>query len=101
MRPRGGESQRVWHMRQSAIGIILGVALVVSDTSADAGSAFDAVASVSSCATGSAEVVTDLDDGEELTQDMMNNASIIYQIGVALGVPQYGAIIAIATAKPD
>jgi cell wall-associated NlpC family hydrolase len=82
----------------SPFGIILGVALVVSGTSADAGSAFAAVASVTSCATGSAEVGTDLGDGEKLTQDMMNNASIIYQVGVGLGVPQYGEIIAIATA---
>lgn len=82
----------------SPFGIILGVALVVSGTSADAGSAFAAVASVTSCATGSAEVGANLGDGEKLTQDMMNNASIIYQVGAGLGVPQYGEIVAIATA---
>jgi len=85
----------------SPLGIILGVVLVVSGTSADAGSAFAAVASVTSCATGSAEVGADLGDGEKLTQDMMNNASIIYQVGVGLGVPQYGEIIAIATAVQE
>lgn len=82
----------------SPFGIILGAALVVSGTSADAGSAFAAVAAVTSCTTGSAEVGTDLGDGEKLTQDMMNNAQIIYQVGTGLGVPQYGEIIAIATA---
>lgn len=82
----------------SPFGIILGVALVVSGTSADAGSAFAAVASVTSCSTGSAEVGADMGDGETLTQDMMNNAEIIYQTGVGLGVPQYGEIIAVATA---
>ncbi|HTJ67910.1 MAG TPA: C40 family peptidase [Actinospica sp.] len=82
----------------SPFGIILGVALVVSGTSADAGSAFAAVASVTSCSTGSAEVGADMGDGETLTQDMMNNAEIIYQTGVGLGVPQYGEVIAVATA---
>ena len=80
------------------IAIILGVALIVSGTSADAGSAFAAVASITSCSTGSAEVGTNLGDGETLTQDIMNNAQIIYQVGVGLSVPQYGEIIAIATA---
>lgn len=82
----------------SPMGIIVGVALVVSGTSADASSAFAAVASVTSCATGSAKVGADLGHGEKLTQDQMNNAQIIYQVGVGVGVPQYGEIIAIATA---
>lgn len=80
------------------IGIILGVALVVSGTSADAASAFASVASITSCANGSAAVGADLGDSEKLTQDMMNNAQIIYEVGVGLGVPQYGEIIAMATA---
>ena len=85
----------------SPFAIIVGVAMVVSGTSADAGTAFAAVASVTSCSTSSAEVGADLGDGEKLTQDMMNNAQIIYQVGVALGVPQYGDIIAVATATQE
>jgi cell wall-associated NlpC family hydrolase len=56
------------------------------------------------CATGSADAAgagTDLGDGEKLDRQQTSNAQIIYSTGVRMSIPEYGEVIAIATAVQE
>ena len=53
------------------------------------------------CTTTPVTAGTDLGDGETLDTDQINNAEIIYSVGVGVGLPARAEIIAIATATQE
>lgn len=77
--------------------LVLTLAAALAAAGIGATSAAPAAAGAA-CAVGTAAVGTDLGDGERLSATQLANAQTIYQVGIALKLPQRGEVVALATA---
>ena len=83
----------------SPLGLALAVALAGGATISSTTTAAAAVAYA--CGGTTASIGTSTGNGQSLTAEQMGNAQTIYNVGVQLGIPQFGEEIAIATAMQE
>ncbi|MBC3842111.1 C40 family peptidase [Streptacidiphilus sp. 4-A2] len=92
-------------MNKAALGVAAGVAsplVLVMTVALAAGGASAVTPAVLSTTNCTAPVTAgSTTDGVSLTSEQINNAQIIYQVSVNLGLPQQAAVVAIATAMQE
>ena len=82
----------------SPLGFALAIALAGGATIASTNTA---AAVAYSCGSSSVGVGTSTGSGQSLTAEQLGNAQTIYNVGVQMGIPQFGEEIAIATAMQE